>query len=73
MAEGLLQKQGITFYQYGTHVLKDTVGNTVYALTSDSINMDAFIDKKITLIANKIDGYPISGGPPYLEVIKIKE
>lgn len=72
-AEGTIQKQGTTSYQYGTHVLKDTEGNTIYALKSDAVNLDTFLNKKITVVATKVEGYPIEGGPDYLEVIKIKE
>ena len=72
-AEGTLQKQGTTSYQYGTHVLKDTEGTTMYALKSDAINLDNFLNKKIIVVATKVEGYPIEGGPDYLEVIKIKD
>ncbi|MDG2343085.1 MAG: hypothetical protein P8L23_00725 [Flavobacteriales bacterium] len=63
---GLIQKQGITTYMYGTHTITD------YALKSNSINLDNYIDKNVSIIGEKIDGYPVDGGPDYIEVKKIK-
>jgi hypothetical protein len=70
--DGVIQKQGPTIYQYGTHKLVSDKGETIYALTSDSINLDLYIGKKVELQGDKIQGYPISGGPDYIEVKKIK-
>ena len=63
---GFIQKQGINSYMYGTHIITD------YALKSNSINLDNYIDKNVSLIGEKIDGYPVDGGPDYIEVKKIK-
>ena len=63
---GTIYKQGITTYQYGTHVIKN------YALRSNSIDLDLYIDSVITVVGDKIDGYPVEGGPDYIEVKKIK-
>ena len=63
---GLIQKQGITTYMYGTHTITD------YALKSNSINLDNYIDENVSIIGEKIDGYPVDGGPDYIEVKKIK-
>lgn len=63
---GVVQKQGMTTYQYGTH----TISN--YAIRSNTIDLDNYIDKNVTVIGTKIEGYPIDGGPDYLEVEKIK-
>ncbi|MBJ10581.1 MAG: hypothetical protein CMP66_03870 [Flavobacteriales bacterium] len=59
---GILQKQGITYYMYGTHVI------SVYAIRSDLVNLDDFINRNVTIIGYKIDGYPVDGGPFYIEV-----
>ncbi|MBN2668004.1 MAG: hypothetical protein JXR60_02145 [Bacteroidales bacterium] len=66
---GTIHKQGITTYQYGSHVLKTDQG--VFALRSKE-NLDAYIDKVVEITATEIKGYPVSGGPIYLEVISIK-
>lgn len=71
--DGMIEKQGMTMYQYGTHKLVSDKGETIYALTSDSINLDLYIGKKIELLGDKVEGYPISGGPDYIEVKKIKK
>lgn len=63
---GILRVQGITTYQYGTH----TISN--YAVRSRRLNLDSFVDQNITIIGRKIDGYPVDGGPDYLEVEEIK-
>ena len=59
---GTLQKQGITYYMYGTHVISG------YALRSDLVSLDDFINLNVTIIGYKIDGYPVDGGPVYIEV-----
>ena len=59
---GTLQKQGVTYYMYGTHIISG------YALRSDLVNLDEFINRNVTIIGCKIDGYPVDGGPVYIEV-----
>lgn len=68
---GTIQQQGITSYQYGTHTL--TNDETFYALKSDAINLDDYVDREITVRAKKIDGYPVDGGPEYLLVLEVME
>lgn len=63
---GTIQKQGITSYQYGTHIIEG------YALRSSAVILDDYIDQKVTVVGHKIDGYPLSGGPDFLEVEAIK-
>jgi len=63
---GTIQKQGITSYQYGTHTISG------YALRSNSVDLDNYINQNITVVGYKIDGYPIDGGPDYIEVEEIK-
>ena len=63
---GTIQKQGITTYQYGTHIISG------YAIRSSSIILDDYINKEVTIKGYKIDGYPVDGGPDYIEVEEIK-
>ena len=63
---GVIQKQGITTYQYGTHTIPG------YALKSNTIDLDKYIDQKVKIKGIKVDGYPVDGGPEYIEVKKIK-
>jgi hypothetical protein len=69
-AKGIISKQGMTTYQYGTHILTGT--NVYYALKSDKIDLDNYLNKEVEVRGNKIEGYPIEGGPEYLEVICVK-
>jgi len=63
---GTIQKQGITTYQYGTHTISG------YALRSSSVTLDDYINQNVTVVGHKIDGYPVDGGPDYIEVEEIK-
>ncbi len=68
--KGLLEKQGITSYMYGTHTISND--SKTYALKSSTVNLDAYIDKIITVKGEKISGYPIEGGPEFIDVKSIK-
>ncbi|MCB7482039.1 hypothetical protein [Christiangramia sediminis] len=63
---GILKPAGITSYQYGTHRLETS--DTFYALKSDQIDLKVYEDEKVTITASKIQGYPVDGGPVYLDV-----
>jgi cell division protein FtsX len=72
-ATGTIQQTGITTYMYGTHVLKDDSGKTLYALKSDAVNLDDYVDKgKVAVQGDLIPGYPVDGGPNYLNVKKVE-
>jgi heat shock protein HslJ len=64
-ASGILNEQGITIHQYGTH----TLGG--YALVSDSVDLNRYVGKDISLLGTKVEGYPIDAGPIYLNVHKV--
>ncbi|MFD2518201.1 hypothetical protein [Salinimicrobium flavum] len=68
---GTIEQQGITSYQYGTHTL--TNEETFYALKSETVNLDDYLDREVTVVAEKIEGYPVDGGPDYLLVLELKE
>lgn len=68
---GTIQEQGITSYQYGTHTIT-TQDDIFYALKSDAVDLDVYVEEKVTLVAEKIEGYPLSGGPEYLLVLEVK-
>jgi len=69
VVEGVIQKQSATTYQYGTHVLK--AQNAFYALKSKNISLDKYLGKKVKVQGNLIPGYPIEGGPKYINVKKV--
>ncbi|WZL88778.1 hypothetical protein VS868_14365 [Salinimicrobium sp. 3283s] len=68
---GIIREQGITSYQYGTHTIT-TADDKFYALKSDAVDLDDYVEEKVTLVAEKIEGYPLSGGPEYLLVLEVK-
>ena len=63
---GTIQEQGMTTYQYGTHTASG------YALRSSAVNLDDYVNQNVTVVGYKIDGYPVDGGPDYIEVEEIK-
>ena len=67
---GTITEQGMTAYQYGTHVL--TNKDTFYALKSEAVNLDKYVGQEVTIVAEKIEGYPLEGGPEYLLVLEVK-
>jgi hypothetical protein len=64
--KGVLKKQGVTSYMYGTHIIQFE-GQT-YALRSSTIVLDQYVDKTVTVKGSKITGYPVDNGPEYIEV-----
>jgi len=66
---GKIEKLGMSTFQYGTHVLKS--GDKTYALKSDKINLDGFVEKEVNLKGTKVDGYPIESGPDLIEVQEV--
>jgi hypothetical protein len=68
---GNLEATGMTSYQYGSHTL--TTADTFYALKSGSQDLTAFEGKKVRIKGEKVEGYPVDGGPEYIEVKEISE
>lgn len=68
--KGLLEKQGVTTYMYGTHTISNN--NIYYALRSETINLDNYIGQNVIIIGEPIEGYPIDSGPEYLDVKEVK-
>lgn len=66
---GKIEKLGMSTFQYGTHVLKS--GEKTYALKSDKVNLDGFVEKEVSLKGTKVDGYPIESGPDLIEVQEV--
>lgn len=68
--EGVIAVQGITTYQYGTHTL--TTDTEFFALRSETVDLEQFINQNVVIRFEKISGYPVDGGPDYLEVLEVK-
>ncbi|HET8886595.1 MAG TPA: hypothetical protein VFM70_09625 [Salinimicrobium sp.] len=67
---GTIEQQGITTYQYGTHTISSEEES--YALKSDAVNLDNYLNQEVTITAEKITGYPVDGGPEYLLVLEVE-
>ena len=70
-AEGKIEAIGMTSWQYGTHTL--TNDENFYALRSKTVNLQQYEGKTVKIIAEKVEGYPVDGGPEFLEVLSIKD
>lgn len=79
---GVISKQGMTFYQYGSHVLEGNLLNgnpdhmkkkTTIALTSDTIDLDKWLGKEVIVTGTPIEGYPVEGGPLYVNVLAVEK
>lgn len=66
---GIIEEQGITSYQYGTHTLSND--DTFYALKSDVVDLNNYLNKEVSITAEKIEGYPVDGGPEFLLVLEV--
>jgi hypothetical protein len=71
-AEGNLRRQGITTYQYGTHVLLDRSGNTLYALRSSQVNLDTYDGQYVRVSGSLVPDYPVDLGPKYMLVSAVQ-
>lgn len=67
---GLLNKLEASSFMYGTHYIKN--GRLFYALKSNTINLDAYVGKNVTISGTKISGYPVDGGPDFLDVKTVR-
>ncbi len=76
VATGILQRQGITFYMYGTHTITDVSLGVRHALRSqDEEVLDAYGGQRVTVHGTFVAGYEngqIEGGPPLLMVTKVE-
>lgn len=59
-----------SYWQYGTHTVY--INNKLYALKSDNLNLYEYNNKYVTLWGDKVENYPLGGGPQYINVKKIK-
>ena len=74
VATAVVEKAEATSYQYGTHTLIDgDTGELIYALTSESVNLDAYEGELVTIYGTYVPGYEngVDGGPPLVEVHRV--
>jgi len=68
---GTIEAIQMTSWQYGTHTISND--STFYALRSDKADLGQFEGQTVTIKASKIEGYPVDGGPEFLEVEEVQE
>jgi len=70
---GIIHKIEASTWMYGTHTINDSNGKPLYALTSSTVDLNSFENKRVKISGNLIEGYPVDGGPKYLNVTIISE
>lgn len=68
---GTIEAIQMTSWQYGTHTISNDT--SFYALRSEKEDLSRYEGETVTIKASKIEGYPVDGGPEYLEVQEVKE
>ena len=56
----------MTTFQYGTHRIDK------YVIKSEKIDLQEFLNEKVTISGKIVEGYPLEGGPILLLVEKIE-
>lgn len=64
----LLEKAEATSYMYGSHVITDEATGVHYALESEDVDLDAWVDQRVTVHGTLIPG---AEGPPLLDVYQV--
>ncbi len=74
-ATGVMERQGITTYQYSTHGVTDEASGAFYTLSSDVVDLDAYAGQRVTVYGTLVPGYKsgqVEGGPPLVDVTWIE-
>lgn len=66
-ASGVVEDPEITSFMYGTHTLGSENGELIYALESDSVNLDNFVGETVSIEGTKVHS-GFDGGPPLVNV-----
>jgi len=69
---GFIKKIEASTWQYGTHTLNNNQGRVLYALKSKNHDLDDYNDEKVNISGYIVEGYPVDGGPEYIDVRTIK-
>jgi hypothetical protein len=67
---GTVQVLQASCFMYGTHTITNI--DQYFALKSSTINLNDYNGKNVVLTGNKITGYPVDGGPEFIEVKSVK-
>jgi hypothetical protein len=74
-AEGRIEAAGMTIWMYGSHVLVGSGGEPRYALKAAEnagIQLSRWEGLRVRLVGRPVEGYPVDGGPVYLQVTSVK-
>ena len=74
VATGAMERLDITSYQYGTHAITDEPSGAFYVLSSDVVDLDAYVGQRVTVYGTLVPGYEsgqIEGGPPLVYVTEV--
>ena len=75
VAIGVLEKPEATSYMYGTRAITDEASGAYYALSSESVDLDAYTGWRVIVYGAPVPGYgagQIEGGPPLLDVTGVE-
>lgn len=68
---GTIKQIKASYYQYGSYSISNE--GTFYALKCDRVDLNNYLNQEVTILAKKIEGYPLEGGPIYLRVLEVKD
>ena len=68
---GVIEPIEMSIWQYGTHTLT-TNGGDLYAVKSDTIDLNEYNNKSVQVEGEVIEGYPVDSGPEFLDIKSIQ-
>lgn len=69
IVSGKLSALGMSTFQYGTHILN--AGDKTYVLKSSKVDLKVYEEKDVIVKGLKVAGYPVDGGPEFIDVQEI--
>ncbi|WEK17457.1 MAG: hypothetical protein P0Y49_11690 [Candidatus Pedobacter colombiensis] len=67
--QGKVEALGMSTFQYGTHILH--AAHKTYALKSSKVNLKDYEGKNVIIRGLKVVGYPVDGGPEFIDVQEV--
>lgn len=69
---GRLEAAEVTSFMYGDYLLYDETRRQLYALKASNGDLRDYVGQRVRVSGVPVPGYPVDGGPPYLEVRTIR-
>jgi hypothetical protein len=66
--QGTIRRQGMTTYQYGEFVLIHPDRHIICAMREGQVKLEERVGQYVKIEGSMIPGYPIDGGPDYVEI-----